>query len=99
MLPQKGIDYEHLPKVIKMIAGDLDRMGYKRFVFRSDSEHAITALLRELKRHWSGEVVPEHASTGDPQSNGAAESAVRLLKGRVRTLKSALEANLGASIP
>ena len=66
MVPQKGIDYEHLPKVIKMIAGDLDRLGYKRVVFRSDNEHAITAFLRELKRHWSGEVVPEHASTGDP---------------------------------
>ena len=47
----------------------------------------------ELRRHWHGEVIPEAASTGDPQSNGAAERGVRIIKGAVRTLKDAFEYN------
>ena len=38
---------------------DLDRLGYKRVVFRSDNEAANVAFLNELKRHWQGEVVPK----------------------------------------
>ena len=95
----KGVDYEGLDKVVKMLSGDLDRLGWKRVVFRSDHEAAISALLRELGRSWHGEVVPEEAATRDPQSNGAAENGVKLIKGRVRTLKDALEFNLGAEVP
>ena len=80
-------------------SADLERLGYKRVAFRADHEVAISAFLRELRRRWPGEVVPEEAATGDPQSNGAAENGVKLLKGRVRTLKDALEFNLGAAIP
>ena len=94
LIPSKGTDFDDLEAVLKLEAADLDRLGYKRVAFRSDNEPAITSFLRELRRYWSGEVVPEAASTGDPQSNGAAERGVRMIKGAVRTLKDALEYNL-----
>ena len=96
IVPAKGVEYEGLEAVLKVVAADLDRLGHKRVVFRNDTEPAIVAFLRELQRYWHGEVVPEAASTGDPQSNGAAEVGVRLLKGGVRTLKDALEFNLSS---
>ena len=98
IIPAKGVDFEGIDKVLRMVTADLDRLGYKRVAFRSDQEPAITAFLREVKRCWHGEVVPELAATGDPQTNGAAENGVKLLKGLVRTLKDALEFNLGTEV-
>ena len=98
LVPSKGTDFEGLDIVLKYFAADLDRLGYKKVVFRSDNEFAIVAFLKELKRYWTGEVIPEAASTGDPQSNGAAERAVRMIKGAARTIKDALEYNL-ANVP
>ena len=94
LVPSKGIDFEGLDTVLKLFAADLDRLGYKRVAFLSDNEFAIVAFLKELKRYWPGEVIPEAASTGDPQSNGAAERGVRMIKGAARTIKNALEYNL-----
>ena len=94
LVPAKGTDFEGLDAVLKLFAADLDRLGYKRVIFRNDNEAAIVSFLKELRRLWTGEVVPEPACTGDPQSNGAAERGVRMIKGAVRTLKDVLEYNL-----
>ena len=98
LIPSKGTDFEGLETVLKLFAADLDRLGYKRVSFRSDNEFAIVAFLNELKRHWQGEVIPEVASTGDPQSNGAAERGVRMIKDATRTIKDALEYNLAHGV-
>ena len=98
LMPAKGIDFEGFDRSLKLWAGDLDRLGYKRVTFRSDTEISIVSFLRELRNYWQGEVVPEKAATGDPQSNGAAEVGVQLLKAHIRTQKDALEHNLGVPI-
>ena len=84
LIPAKGTDFEGLEAVLKLFTADLDRLGYERSAFRTDNEFAIIAFLNELKRHWQGEVIPEAASTGDPQSNGAAERGVRMIKDTTR---------------
>ena len=94
LVPARGTDFDGLDTVLKLCAADLDRLGYKRVAFRSDNEFAIVAFLNELKCHWQGEVIPEAAWTGDPQSNGAAERGVRMIKDTTRTVKDALEYNL-----
>ena len=45
------------------------------------------------------EVVPKECPVGDKGANGAAENAVKAIKGLVRTLKSATEDKYGRRIP
>ena len=99
LVSQKGIDFQGCQAVINRAVHDLNLLGYKRVLFKSDQENAILALLREIRRAWPGEVVPEEAATGESQSNGGAEVSVRLLEGMVRTLKDALETRIGQQIP
>lgn len=50
ILPHKGVDYPDLEKVVKLVVGNLDRLGYKRVAFRSDNESASTSFLRVLRQ-------------------------------------------------
>ena len=74
-------------------------MGYRRVIFRSDNEPGLASFLQRLKTAWTGEVVPENSSVGDPQSNGAAKAGVGIVKGLVRTIKLATEERIGTPIP
>lgn len=99
LLPAKGVDFPALAQSLGSILTELEHLGYKRVIFRSDNEPSLLAFLRVLKQRWSSEVIDEHATTGDPKSNGAAENAVKLVKGLIRSLKDDLESRLGTSIP
>ena len=44
-----------------------------------------------MKLAWTGDMVQETSTEGDPQSNGAAESSVSVVKGHVRSIKLAVE--------
>ena len=70
-----------------------------RVVFRCDNEPSILALLRAARLAWAGDVVQETSAEGDPQSNGAAESSVNVVKGHVRTTKLAVESASGVEVP
>ena len=84
---------------IDHVAKALGELGYKRIVVKSDGEAALLAFLRAVIQKWDGEVVPENSPVGDPQSNGAAENAVLIVKGHIRSMKDALEYNVGAPLP
>ena len=99
LIPAKGVDFPSCEKVVKMIVQDLDTLGYHRVVFRCDNEPSILALLRAVKLAWTGDVVQEMSAEGDPQSNGAAESSVKVVKGHVRSIKPAVESASGVELP
>ena len=80
LIPAKGVDFSSFEKVVKMIVQDLDMC---------DNEPSILALLRAVKLAWTGDVVQETSAECDPQSNGAAESSVNVVKGHVRSIKLA----------
>ena len=86
------------PDIIRFLVADLNQMGYKRVVIRTDGEPAIVALVERLATAWTGEILQEHSPAGESQSNGAAERAVRTLVGLVRTLLLALQARMGETI-
>ena len=86
LIPSKGVDFPSCEKVVKMIVKDLDNLEYNRVEL---------ALLRAVKWAWTGDVVQETSAEGDPQSNGAAESSVNVVKGRVRSIKLAAESASG----
>ena len=95
LIPAKGVDFPSCEKVVKIIVKDLDTLGYHRVVFRCDNEPSILALLGAVKLAWTGDVVQETSAEGDPQSNGAAESSVNVVKGHVRLVKLAVESASG----
>ena len=96
--PQKGFRFPEWEFVLAYWVGVLDSLGYRRVTMRSDNEPSLVAFLEKLKGAWPGEVVAEGSSVGDPQSNGAAEAGVGVVKGLVRTNKIALEEKLGQTI-
>ena len=53
LLPTQGMDFPGCEKVVKTIAKDLDRVVYRRVVFRCDNEPSILALLRAVLLAWS----------------------------------------------
>ena len=94
-VPMKGRDAYALSYLVGWIRG----LGYKRLVCRSDNERALLALLETLSSSLPEvEFVPKSSPEGDHAANGLAEVGVREIKGQVRTLRSQLEANLGARL-
>ena len=99
LIPGKGVDFPCCEKVVKIIVQYLDTLGCHRVVFRCDNEPSILALLRAVKLAWTGDVVQETSAEGDPQSNGAAESSVNVVKGHVRSIKLAVKSASGVGVP
>ena len=52
-----------------------------------------------MKFAWTGNALQETSAEGDPQSNGAAESSVNVVKGHVRSIKLAVESASGVQVP
>ena len=69
-------------------------------MLKNNKEPAIVAQVREAQRVAGGvEVVDELAHTGDPQSNGDAEQAVRTVKFKTISVLTTLERAIGRNIP
>ena len=94
-VPMKGA-VEH---AVQCLRGDLLRLGYRRLAMKSDQEPALKALLKEVARKESIELIFEEAARGDPQSNGMIENGVRSVKEQILTMKLGLEARLNTIIP
>ena len=79
-IPRKGAD----PYVVQCIVNDIAWLGHTRMVLRSDNEPAMSALIAEALRGLRVQlldvdaVAAEGAVPYDPQTNGAAEVAVKL---------------------
>jgi hypothetical protein len=94
LLANKGVDV----RTAKLVVTNLDRLGYKRIVLRTDQEPAMISLADQIAELWKGEIVPERSPAGESQSNGAAERAVKSMMGHIRTLHDALETRLGGKV-
>ena len=91
----KGVD----DVACRQIVDDLDTLGYKEIVFKSDQEPAIVALGEIIKASWNGDMALEYSPVGESQSNGMVERGIQTWEGQVRTLKDALEARIDEEIP
>ena len=67
--------------------------------FQCDNEPSILSLLRAVKLAWTGDAVQETSAEDGPQSNGAAESSVNVVKGHVRSIKQAVESASSVEVP
>ena len=52
-----------------------------------------------MKSAWTADVVQEKSAEGDPQSNGATESSVNVVKEHVRSIKLAVESASRLEVP
>ena len=77
---------------------DLDFMGYKSVIFKSDQEPSIVGLCDAVKKGWHGEIVLEASLMVEIKSNGEVERAVQSVHGQARTLTEFLEQQSGITI-
>ena len=76
--------------------GALKETGYKIILFKSDNEPAILKLKDRIAESLPGvEVVPREVPVGTHEANGAAENAVKIVKGQYRSLKTSTEDRYG----
>ena len=82
--------------IVKRLIADLEELGYggTKIIIKCDQENAIVEVQRELTRRRQGLTVPINSAVGDSKGNGDVESAVKRLRGQVRTMKDDLEAKL-----
>jgi hypothetical protein len=68
--------------LIKRIVTDLDTMGYKEVILKSDQEPAIAKLGEVLKASFDNDMAIEYSPVRQSQCNGAVERAIQTWKGR-----------------
>ena len=96
MLPSKEVG-QHVVDVTK---DDIEFLGLKRFVYKSDGEPAIKAVKTAVTESLptTSTVMPEESPVEDHQANGDIENAIREIGKEIRTLKSATESKIGRRI-
>ena len=85
--------------IIKRIIKDLEELGRRDVILKTDGEPAIVALQAKVIEGRIGRTIPRNPPTYSPESNGACEKAVQDVNAKVRVLKLALERRLKYSIP
>ena len=99
-VPRKGDDADGF--AAKSLFDNISWLGHSRIAIRSDNEPAIVRLVAaaaNLLRLSGVDVTIEGSVPYDPQTNGAAESAVKRVKGGLRTLQLGLENDIKARVP
>ena len=82
---KKGPDTD----IICLILSDMELLGHRKIMFKSDQEPAIVALQKEVNVRRPG-VALENSLVGESETNGLVENAIQRVTGMVRTIKSAL---------
>ena len=85
--------------VIKALAKDIEEFGQRDIILKTDGEPSIVALQTAIQSARDGRTIPRNPPAYNPQSNGACEKAVQDVTAHLRTLKIALEARLGVTLP
>ena len=90
---QKGIGTEGVMDwLIRDVSEELKSWGHAggtggKIIFKCDGEPAMVALRDAVAKFHGGIVIPETSAKGESQSNGAAESAGRLVREFTRVFK------------
>ena len=103
VIHKKGVESDGY-SVTRLIE-DVQWLGYRRIIMKTDNEPAILQLLREAIKGIKTELVnidqvgEEHPPAYDSRSNGSIGNAVKQVKGYLRTMKISLEAKLSVRVP
>ena len=88
-VPRKGLNHGLGPEgyLIEQIREDVLWLGHPQIMIRSDNEPALLQVVDRALMALKAKGVTSSSKGSvpyDPQTNGAAENAIRLLKGSVR---------------
>ena len=102
VVPRKGVDDDGY--IVEQMKKDILWLGHSKVIVRSDNEPAILRVVEKVTKavRASGgvEAVSHEGSVPyDPQTNGLAEGAVRLIKGQFRTLLLGLQRAIQGRVP
>ena len=85
---------------VRRLVPDLDWLGLRRSVFKSDQEPAILALKQAVRESMpTVQFVMEESLVEEHESNGTIEVTVREIQKQVRVMKSALEDRMKCEVP
>ncbi|MBN71658.1 MAG: hypothetical protein CME32_20555 [Gimesia sp.] len=87
--------------VAEQIVDDIETIGLaeERVILKTDQENSITDLQRAVVKLRTGHgTAMEQSRVGDSNSNGRVERGIQDVKGLIRTMRSALETNIGEKI-
>ena len=93
-VPRKGVSHVFGSE---QICKDIEGLGYKEVVIKTDNEPAMITLQQEIKSKRSDRTILENSPVGESQSNGVAERAVKTVTTQVRIMRLALQARTGVS--
>ena len=94
VLPQKGVTNY----TVKRLGSDLQLLGHKRMILKSDNENAIVALKQAVKNERPEDIVLEESPTYDSRGNGEIERAIQLTQDQIKTVKDDAETEYGVKI-
>ena len=94
-IPSKGASDPYVrSKCIKYI----EEWGRTAIVLKCDQENSIKDLRRSIADARIHNTIREDSPKEDHQANGEAEAAVNVVGGQVRTMRAALQGNLGVTL-
>ena len=76
--------------VVNKLIDDINMLGYRRILVRTDGEPALLDLWEKVREKWSGEIVKVESMPGDHNTNSEAEQAIQKIEDEMRTWKSFL---------
>ena len=94
VVPAKGNDKYAIKRLVK----DIELLGYKKIILKSDNEVAIMALKQAVKRERDQDIILEESPEYDSMGNGEVERQIQEVQGQIRTVKLNLEANYNTKI-
>ena len=87
---KKGNKDRYLVTAVKNFVQNL---GLTRAVLQTDGESSLVSVISEVRSSVGFPCSTRKSTPYDPQSNGAAEGSVNILKGMIRTLTSVVNVN------
>ena len=78
VVPRKGTKHTYPEKTA---VKNLNSLGYKKLILKTDQEPAIVDLAKEVKDNFTGDIIPENSPVGESQSNGFIERMIQSLEG------------------
>ena len=85
--------------LMKRICKDLEELGRRDTILKSDGEPAIVAVQSKIQSMRSGRTFPKNPPAYNPEANGPIEKAVRDVTAHSRALKLGLESRLQKQLP